>query len=52
MRSLVEASSSDPVPHIASQFAGVHHFTSNGGTYNNIAGNYIVFGETKDLGLC
>ena len=52
MQSLAEASASDSVPHNASQFAGAHHFTSYGGTYNSIAGNYIVFGETKDLGLC
>ncbi|KAF8814347.1 hypothetical protein BYT27DRAFT_7130055 [Phlegmacium glaucopus] len=31
-----------------SHFSGAHHFVSNGGTYNNIFGNYVVMAEQND----
>jgi len=35
----------------ASHFSGAHHFVSNGGTFNNILGNYsVVMGESSDAG--
>ncbi|KAF8816903.1 hypothetical protein BYT27DRAFT_7153946 [Phlegmacium glaucopus] len=32
----------------ASHFSGAHHFVSNGGTYNNIFGNYVAMAEQID----
>jgi len=34
----------------ASHFSGAHHFVSNGGTFNNILGNYVVVVESSDAG--
>ena len=35
-----------------SHFSGAHHFVSNGGTYNNIFGNYVVVAGPSDAGWC